>query len=144
MTGKIPGWTCALLGVTFAEWAMTFRLDKPELIRILIVIKICLSFIFLGIDFKFLWVMLHTTGLLFFVCLPALTKWIGGLLNFKYFVYSIFFLLLTAPIKLLKIDFHPAYFNRDDISHVFIIISLGLIFKGVRLTGVVVPQGYTS
>jgi hypothetical protein len=134
MPGKIPGWTCALLGVTSAEWAMTFQFDKPQKIRILIVLKLLFSLILLVVDFKFLWVMLHTTGLLFFVCLPSISKWIRGLFNFKYFVYAIFFLLLTAPIKLLKVDFHPAYFNRDDISHVFIIISIALIFKGVRST----------
>jgi hypothetical protein len=134
MAGKIPGWSCALLGVTLAEWGMTTKFEKAEVLRVVIVVKLITSVSLLFIDFKFLWVMLHTTGLLFFVGIPAIIRFTKGHTAYKYFIYSIFSLLLTAPIKLLKIDIHPAYFNRDDISHVFMIIAIWMMFKGARKT----------
>lgn len=138
MMGKIPGWSCALIGISVAEWAMTFKLKAVRLksiIRGIIALKLGLIIILLVSDFKFLWVMLHITGLIFFVGIPSGIYWKQGLQEFKYFIYSIGLLLMTAPIKLLKIDIHPAYFNRDDIGHVFMIIAFWVMFKAVRLTG---------
>jgi hypothetical protein len=39
---------------------------------------------------------------------------------------------LTAFVHLLKLSLH-AYFNYNDIAHVFIMISLWIMYKGVRL-----------
>jgi hypothetical protein len=50
---------------------------------------------------------------------------------YKYISYGILVSFITAIVHGLKFSLHP-HFNYNDIAHVFIMISLYIMYKGVR------------
>lgn len=51
--------------------------------------------------------------------------------GFKYHVMSVFVLIPTAIAQTFKISFYP-WFDRNDISHIFLALAIFLYYKGVK------------
>lgn len=135
MAGKIPGWTFALLGVTAGELAMVADIqNEKKKLMLLNVIRSSLfaSAALLVFDFSFKWVMVHTAGLFLFVSIISFKRWKAGQLGYRFFLFGMVCLLLMAPVKVAGLDIHPAWFNRDDIAHIFMLIAYWMFYKGVR------------
>jgi hypothetical protein len=132
-TGKLPGWTAGLAAVYFLELAMIQGVEEKnkKLLKFLIGIK---AVIFVALTFytqTFTYVMIHTGFILVFVSIPAIRDFQSGRRRFDYTFYGVLALLCALPVKVGKIDLH-LWFNRDDLSHVFMILALWFFYKGVE------------
>ncbi|WP_070136925.1 DUF6962 family protein [Crocinitomix algicola] len=52
-------------------------------------------------------------------------------INFKYFVFGVITLTPTAFIFLMKINLHP-WFDKNDLSHVLMVIGISFFYVGVK------------
>ena len=128
-TWKIPGWIAALLAVSAVEYAVA--LNSKTSLRFPLVLFTLFKLTLLGsltiITLSFTYVMIHTSFLLLFLLVPAITK----RAYYQYFALGIFFLLAALPVKILELDLH-AWFNRDDISHALMLGTLWSFCRGIR------------
>ncbi|MBK9284899.1 MAG: hypothetical protein IPM51_11375 [Sphingobacteriaceae bacterium] len=145
VNGKYIPWYLGLLNSYFIEMAMIsiFPIQhKIPLFNKLIQTKLLLScivatYIYANFDLN----LDQKIGLL----VPTLNSVIGllislGVLGFYYsqkihsgflfFTISIFILIPTAFLQNLKINLHP-WFDRNDASHVLLLIGLFMYYKGV-------------
>ncbi|PIB36898.1 hypothetical protein BFP72_16550 [Reichenbachiella sp. 5M10] len=133
MMGKIPGWLAAVLAISSIEMAVASQYEsRQDTLKNLVRIKAVIILLLLSIDLQFTWVMVHTAiGLLIILGASAIHHIRMGQSHYYLFLYSIGLMILTLPFRLGGIDLH-LWFNRDDVSHVFMIISLVLFYKGVK------------
>lgn len=133
--GKIPGWSLAILSVTAGEMAMISDLKdekKKQMLLAVIRSKLFASFVLLFMDLSFKWVMFQTSGLFLFVGILSWNRQREGQKNYAYFLYGMACLAAMATVKIAKVDLHPAWFNRDDIAHVFMILAYWSFFRAIR------------
>lgn len=133
--GKIPGWSIALVGIAFAEMAMISDIKDPRKKQMLVTViraKVFATFIMLFFDLSFKWVMAHTAGFFVITGVLSYNRFREGKKNYRYFLYGIASLLVTAIVKVGEIDFHPAWFNRHDIAHFVMVFMYWMFFKGVK------------
>lgn len=135
MTGKIPGWSSAILGVAAGELAMLQGMDarRKQMLMTVVRSKVFATFVMLFIDLSFTWVMVHTAGFWLFVGIIAIQRMWGGEEFYKYFLFGMSFLLVMAAVKIAEFDLHPAWFNRDDIAHFLMLGMYWYFFRGVQL-----------
>jgi hypothetical protein len=133
LAGKIPGWLSAVFAITFMELAMSALLDDEwrQRLQILSLVKLGLTCISLLFAFDFNTVIIHTTGMVFFTLIPAIVMLIQRKSDINYIVLGIIALLATLPFRILEVDFHR-WFNRDDIGHVLMMVTLFCFFQGVK------------
>lgn len=134
MMGKVPGWSLALLGVVAGELAMVTGITdekKKRMLHTVIRSKLFATAVMLIFDFSFKWVMMHTAGLLLFVGTISYNRRKAGQLNYKYFLFGIGMLVLMAAVKIVGVDLHPAWFNRNDIAHVLMAGTYWMFYRGV-------------
>lgn len=134
LNGKIPGWSLAMIAVAAGELAMIADLrdeKKKRLFLTLIRSKLFASFVLLFLDLSFKWVMVQTAGLFLFVGLISYSRMKSGRRNYRFFLYGMLCLAAMAIVKIAGIDFHPAWFNRDDLAHVFMLIAYWLFFRAI-------------
>lgn len=133
LAGKIPGWLTGVFAITFMELAMSSTLDddwRPRL-QIISLVKLGLTCITLLFAFDFNTVILHTTGMAIFTIIPAIIFLYKGKKDINYIVLGVLSLIATLPFRFLEVDFHE-WFNRDDIGHIFMMITLFCFFRGVK------------
>lgn len=133
--GKIPGWCFALLANMAGELALISHIHDPKRrMRLLTIIR-SMFFVTVALliyDFTFKWVMVHTAGMSFFMVVISLKQLRAGLSAYKYFLIGISFLFIMAFVNIAHIDIHPAWFNRDDIAHFFMLGMYWMFYRGVR------------
>ena len=133
LTGKIPGWSCAILSITFLELAvLSFR----KVIRNwekLVWIQTALIFILLLFDFKFLWVTLQTIiGLVLVLGVYSIIQVRNGEKGWKGYLFGIGWMIVSVPVVILEVD--PAiWFNRHDISHLFMMLCLHQFYRATLI-----------
>lgn len=135
MAGKIPNWSLALIGVTFAELAMVADIADPKKKATLVAVirgKLVAAVVILIYDFTFKWVMVHSGGMILIIGAISFARWRGGQSSYRYFIYGIGFLLLMAFVKIAELDFHPEWFTRDDFAHFLMLLMYWLFYKGVK------------
>lgn len=144
--GKYLPWYIGITSVFFIEKAM-LSLHKNEQVKSvlkkvsrakLVLALIAETFVFLFADMS----LDHSIGLQ----VPAITTAIGLIYSlavlgyqyikqidssFKYMFYSVFTLLPSALFVAFKINLHP-YFDKNDFSHVILIIGMVLYFKSIK------------
>lgn len=144
--GKSPSWFIGMLAPYFIEQA-TFSIypnvSSRKFWKQLSLIKLVL-FIFLEIIVLSIFNIDHapelglilptvcsTIGLVF--CLGVLGAFYQKRIHssFKYMWISVIILALSVVPQVFKINFHP-YFDRNDVSHVFLIIGLVLYYQAIK------------
>lgn len=144
--GKYPGWYMGIIAVVFIELAMISiypQKEKQRLFRSLSYLKFVLAVSGATLVFAFIDLQPDTSvGLK----VPSLNTFIGlvmalGVLGslyqkhytpgFKYHILSLLALLPTAIFQTFKIGLAP-WFDRNDLSHIFLLLSIILYYKGVK------------
>lgn len=143
--GKYPGWYLGIISVFVLEGAMISIYPdekKKRLFQTLSKIKLVLALVAATLVFALvdlepdpsvgLKVPSANTFIGLVVCLGILGAKYSSLYSkkFRLLVISIFVLLPTAIVQTMKIGFYP-WFDRNDISHIFLIIGVILYFKGM-------------
>lgn len=131
-SGKLPGWTAGLVAVYFLEVAMIEGVHQKNkhFLKVAILIKLILFALLTYYTHSFTYVMIHTGFITLFVLIPSIRDFQNGDRRFDYTLFGVLALLCALPVKLGEIDLH-LWFNRDDLSHVFMILALWLFYKGV-------------
>lgn len=132
--GKIPVWSLAVLATAAGELAMiTETTDEKKRQNLLILIrsKLFAALLLLVLDFSFKWVMVQIFGMFVILAVLGVSRFRLGQGHYKSMLIGLASLLMTAPVKILGIDLHPAWFNRDDIAHVFMILAFWMFFRTV-------------
>jgi hypothetical protein len=144
--GKSPSWFVALLSPYFIERAMISifpNRHKRRLFRRIALAKLIFFtlveiavLVFLDIsktpEIGLLPPTLSTTlGLL--ICLGVLGAYYQAIFHnsFKYLWYAAVVLLLSGIPQALKINIHPL-FDRNDLSHVFLLVSLVIYYQTLK------------
>ena len=125
LAGKIPGWSLAILSITFLERAVfdTNREKNRFWIR-LVWWQTGVIFLLLILDFRFIWVTVQTVvGLVLVLGIYSFIQIRKGRQNWKGFLFGIGWMILSVPVVVLKIDPSP-WFNRHDISHLLMMLCL--------------------
>ena len=129
--GKMPGWFTSLLAIYFLEQAQLSWGQPPQWLKKVSSAKLILLAVGMAFAPSFLWVVAQTiTGL------------VPGLILFgvryrhvhpgaRYFRQAFWVLLPALILYGLGIDPHR-WFNRDDASHVLMLLTLYLSYKGAR------------
>lgn len=146
VSGKYPSWYAGIISVLFIEFAMISiypAKNRVVLFQSISVVKFL--FAMTAATFVFLYFELSSdpsVGLK----IPSANTLIGlvlvlGLLGnfyrkkyttgFKYHVLSVIVLLPAGIFQTLKISIAP-WFDRNDLSHVFLLISLLFYYKGIK------------
>ena len=132
--GKIPGFTAAIIGICLLECAMLYLLiPKKQTIYLLSIWLIGLViFALLLYKIDFLWIAVHTgIGIILFVGGTSLRAIVKGNNHYYFLFLGVISMLLTLPIELFNINLHP-WFNHQDFSHIFMIITLFCFHKGIE------------
>lgn len=144
--GKAPSWFLGMLAPYFIEQAMLSiypNENKRKLFRKIssakLILFTILELIILSVfDISeapekglLLPTLSSTIGL--FICLGILGVYYQKRIHpsFRYLWYSVVVLILSAIPQILKINFHQ-YWDRNDMSHVFLIISLILYYQTIK------------
>ncbi|MGL1885315.1 MAG: hypothetical protein OCD76_02275 [Reichenbachiella sp.] len=136
MMGKIPGWISGLVAISYIEMSVTCWFDdqKKSNWQYFIFGRFILTCVLLSVNFQFTWVMIHTAiGVLGVLGFHSVQGYLQGKPYLRYYMVGILAMIFTVPIKLMGIDLH-LWFNRDDISHVFMIIANISFFAGIKET----------
>lgn len=142
--GKYFGWVTSIIAVYFIEQAMLsiFPSVKRGLYKKLSLYKLIgaeialLSvFIFADLDAnpqKGLLVPSLSTAIGFITCLGLLSRFYQKIItpSFKWFWISVLTMIPSAIFQGLKISIHPL-FDRNDMSHILLVVSLILYWKGI-------------
>lgn len=144
--GKTPSWFLGVIAVYFIERAMISLMEREALKRALnIVSKIKLTLALISVFIVLVLVDLEadyskgmivptinsTIGLVgtLGVLAIALSKRINGM---SPLILSVIILIPAAVIQGMKINLHP-WFDKNDFSHVLLLIALFLYIKGIKI-----------
>ena len=134
LQGKIPGWGTAVIAISCIEWAIASKISEPgrRNLNLLIWIKLVITFLTLLWDLHFKWVMIHTgVGLILILGIWSIISLRNGKESSKFFLWGIAWAIAPLPVRIFEIDLHD-WFNRDDISHLFMLISIYFFHRGVQ------------
>jgi cbb3-type cytochrome oxidase subunit 3 len=134
--GKFPCWILGVFASYFAGKAMIstaiFSLKNRNTLHYFLVAKCSIlgvlailytNFIFITID--------AVLSYLFYCGIVSLIYWRKGRSEFKYIVYAILVLLPSIFIFLLRLNPH-VWFNKEDLSHILMILTIILFYFGVQ------------
>lgn len=144
--GKTPSWLLGMVASFFIEQAMFSiypTIEKRKILKqissIKLIVFILLEIIVLAtFDLSktpekglILPTLCSTIGLFF--CLGVLGAFYQKRIHssFRFLWYSVFILIAASIPQSLKINFHQ-YFDRNDMSHVFLIIGLILYYQTIK------------
>lgn len=134
LMGKIPGWSSAILSITLLELAMNSLAEGKlkKSLDILVYVKLAITAFVMIVFFNFNMVIIHTAaGMVLWILVPGFYYLSKGQSMLNSFMWGIFFMALTLPFRIFKIDLH-LWFNRDDAAHIFMLITVYLFFTGVK------------
>lgn len=136
MPGKIPGWACSLFAISSIQYSILTNASEQvsARLRYVIFIQFFVVCTVLFLDFRFLWVTIHTAiGLILFLGIWSVRGVMYGQKSLKYFLIGIMLLVCTLPFMILGIDPH-LWFNRQDASHILMLGTLYCFHTGVQKT----------
>ena len=144
--GKFPCWIFGVIASFHAGKAMiSVNMIKAELkkkLTIFLALKgavLILLAMFLG---SFIFIMIDAILSYLIFCLGfGAYYWKKGYDSFKYTVYAIIILFPSIFIFLLKFNPH-LWFNKDDLSHVLMVITIIFFYIGVRKFTKFESQGF--
>lgn len=137
---KIYGWFTGLFGTSFAQFAALYHARKsisPFVFKTLFVIcmlEVIAAFILVFVVWSFVVVEIHSAFAL--VLIVTILEFI----NYKktksalslYMIYGVGVAIIAVLCHVFKIAF-SVWFNHMDLSHVFMAISMYLMYKGASL-----------
>jgi hypothetical protein len=137
---KIYGWVTGIISISFAQFAVLHHTRKSigesvfKTLRILNVIEVIVAFILTFIIYSFTVVEIHTAYCL--VINVTVLEFIhykktGSLLS-KNMMYGVGIAVLAVLCHVFKIAF-SVWFNHLDLSHIFMALSMYMMYKGVSL-----------
>lgn len=148
IAGRIPPWYLGIITSFWIEQSMILLWPQPKIRKLLQQISMIKSgFFLLGLTvYVLVWFdsLSLTTGMIF----PTYNAIIGlggslGILaviyqgrytnDFKYFWYGALSFFPSAIIQGLKLNIHP-WFDRNDLSHLLLLIGLFFYYKGIKST----------
>ena len=143
--GKYAGWCFSIVSIYFMERAM-LSLYKDRLQSFLVLLSKLKLFFFLFLEVLVFTILdLDTnpqlglvvpsinTAIGFVFCLGFLARTLAKKINpaFNYFFLSIFILIPGAIVQAMKIGIVP-WFDRNDISHLLLLFTILLHWKGIK------------
>jgi hypothetical protein len=133
--GKYPAWILAVTSGYYISTGILYywRSHKSyKLLKYFLITKsiVLLSLSLLNQTFVFIAIDSILTYLLYCGYLAG-RMWAKNNLDMQYFVYGILVLIPSAFIFLMNINLHK-YLNRDDLSHLLMLICIILFYYGVR------------
>jgi hypothetical protein len=149
--GKIPPLFMMLIATFYAELAMNqihFNGELQKKNNLFITIKLVGMFAFL---LMFIFAVDMGKNVQLTIVVPSINSVIGFTfalvylplkyakhygLNFKPFQYAFVVTLLAALVQALKLNIHP-WFDRNDFSHLLLIVSLYFYYKGIQNTKII-------
>ena len=133
LMGKIPGWSSAILAVSFLELGMCALANDywRKKLHGLVYLKLAVTIFVMVVFFKFQMVIIHSAGMVVFILIPGFYLLLKGNKLLNQFLLGVLFIALTLPFRIFNYDPH-LWFNRDDVAHVFMMITLYLFYSGVK------------
>ncbi len=144
--GRYAGWLGSIISVMFLEHAI-FSLysnqEKAKRLKLLSTIKMFLAIIAEIIIFsklnlnemqqRGLWVPMISSSIGFIYCLGFLANNYKKKIteSFKFLEISLLFMIPAALVQAMKISIYP-WFDRNDISHCFLVITLFMYWKAIE------------
>ena len=137
---KIYGWLFGIAGITFAQFAAMYNtreLIGESIFKKLILIngiEVIAAFILVFITWSFVVVEVHTAyGLLLNVTILEYINYkrTGSLLSIK-LIYGIGIAVVAVLCHIFQLAC-SVWFNHIDLSHVFMALSMYVIYKGISL-----------
>lgn len=134
--GKMPAWTFGVLAGVAATLAMFSLVENQKLKRRLIQLSILESFAALTLSIatqKFIFVAVDTILTYLLGCgAMAFYFYKKGFNGIDKIFVGVLILIPSAFIFLFKIDLHK-YLNRDDLSHVLMLVCMIFFYMGVKV-----------
>lgn len=132
--GKFPSWIFALVSTFFFCNAIID--DKPTFFnakwKSIVWIKAVLILILSVIFSKFIFVAIDSIiSYLIFGGVLSYALWNDDRLHMKYIVYGTIVLIPSAFVFILDVNLHEL-FNRDDLSHLIIMITILIYYKAIQ------------
>lgn len=133
--GKYPSWILGTLAGYYVARGLLYYWERNKsypffkyfLIfkssALLLATLISLKFVFIAIDVSITYIV--------YAGYIAYRLWTKDRIEMKFFVYGVLVLFPSLIIYALKIDLHR-YFNREDLSHVFMLACIMLFYTGIR------------
>lgn len=133
--GKYPCWVFGVFAAYFAGKAMiSVPLISESLqkkIGIFLIVKAMFFAVGAVISQSFLFVMMDAIITYLFFCMGfGLYYWKKGMDSFRFTVYAVLILIPSLFIFLFKINPH-LWFNKDDLSHVFMVLTIVFFYVGI-------------
>ena len=128
LRGKIPGWSLAILSITFLELGVFQQSNRSHWNKG-VGLQTLVIFILLILDFKFLWVTIQTViGLVLVLGIVSFQELKKGERHWRGYLFGIGWMLLSVPVLMLQLDF-SIWFNRHDISHLLMMLCLYQFYR---------------
>lgn len=133
--GKYPSWILGTLAGYYVARGLLYYWERNKsypffkyfLIfkssALLLATLISLKFLFIAIDVSITYIV--------YAGYIAYRLWTKDRIEMKFFVYGVLVLFPSLIIYALKIDLHR-YFNREDLSHVFMLACIMFFYTGIR------------
>jgi hypothetical protein len=144
--GKAPSWLMGIVSTYYVEQAMLSLWIQANQKRLLLKISLLKMLVFLILEVALLLNVSSSQDPAIGLIIPTVNSIVGlgltlGYLgyyyqreyhaDFRYFWYGSLVLLPNALVQGMKINLHP-WFDRNDLSHVLLIIGVSIYFVGVK------------
>lgn len=133
--GKFPHWIGGIVSAYFAGNAMIVDLKNIQLKSRLKSVLIIKAILFLSLAFiktKFIFVAIDAIATYLFFCGGiGLSLYKKGVKNMKYIILGVLICIPSAFVYILNINL-SIWFNKDDLSHVFMFACLIFFFIGAK------------
>lgn len=125
LSGKIPGWSLAVLSITLLELAVFHSSQtQKKYWRIFIWLQTSIIYLLMIWNFKFFWVTIQTViGLVLVLGIYSTRKVIMGSKEWKGYLIGIGWMIASVPVVIFKFNL-SIWFNAHDLSHLFMMLCL--------------------
>lgn len=137
---KIYGWVTGIISISFAQFAALYHTRESigesvfKTLKVINIIEVITAFILTFVVYSFVVVEIHTAySLVINVTILEFIhyKKTKSLLS-KYMLFGVGMAVLAVLCHVFKIAF-SVWFNHLDLSHIFMTLSMYLMYKGVTL-----------
>jgi hypothetical protein len=136
---KIYGWIFGIISISFSQFAALYHTRQMipvktfKLLLLLFGIETLVAFVLTFVFWTFIVVEIHTAFCLLLVCTTLETMYYKKTKSTLslFMIYGVVALVVAVLCHVLKIAF-SVWFNHADLSHIFMAISMYLMYKGVN------------
>jgi hypothetical protein len=137
---KIYGWVAGIISISFAQFAALHHTRESigesffKTLKLINIIEIITAFVLTFVIYSFTVVEIHTAySLVINVTILECVNYKKTKSQFsKYLLYGVGMAVLAVLCHVFKIAF-SVWFNHLDLSHIFMTLSMYLMYKGVTL-----------